>query len=87
MLLITLSSGVVGCILFFKAMHMARFNAASLAAVEATQALEILVTVVGEVLLLGVSWPNWLGNLGMLLIITGLVLYTVPSRQKALQVT
>ncbi|WP_161888372.1 multidrug resistance efflux transporter family protein [Pontibacter russatus] len=85
--LISLSSGVVGCILFFKAMHLARSSAASLAAVEATQSIEILVTVIGEVLLLGVSWPNWLGNLGMLLIICGLVLYTVPSRQKALQVT
>ena len=86
-LLISLSSGVVGCILFFKAMHLARFDAASLAAVEATQSVEILVTVIGESLLLGIAWPNWLGNLGILLIIGGLVLYSIPSRQKALLVT
>jgi len=86
-LIIALSSGVVGCILFFKAMHMARMDSAALAAVEATQAVEIVFTVIGEALLLGISWPNWLGNLGMLLIISGLILYSVPSRQKALQVT
>jgi drug/metabolite transporter (DMT)-like permease len=81
-LIITLSSGVAGCILFFKALHLARHNSASLAAVEATQSLEVLVTVVGEVLLLGISWPNWLGNLGMVLIIGGLVLYSLPSKEK-----
>ncbi|GAB3529970.1 multidrug resistance efflux transporter family protein [Pontibacter brevis] len=86
-LIISLSSGVVGCILFFKAMHLARLHAASLAAVEATQSVEILVTVIGECLLLGIAWPNWLGNLGMMIIISGLVLYSIPSRQKVLQVS
>ena len=86
-LIISLSSGVVGCILFFKAMHLARSNAASLAAVEATQSIEILVTVIGEVLLLGIAWPNWIGSMGIVLIISGLVLYSVPARQKVLQVT
>ncbi|ARS34622.1 multidrug resistance efflux transporter family protein [Pontibacter actiniarum] len=84
-LLIALSSGVVGCILFFKAMHLARLDAGSLAAVEATQSVEIVVTVLGEVLLLGIAWPNWLGNTGMLLVTVGLILYSIPSRHKALQ--
>ena len=86
-LIISLSSGVAGCILFFKAMHLARFHAASLAAVEATQSIEILITVVGEALLLGIAWPNWLGTLGMIIIISGLVLYSIPARQKVLQAT
>lgn len=81
-ILIALSAGVVGCILFFRAMHLARSQAASLAAVEATQSIEILVTVIGEVLLLGIAWPNGIGILGMLLIISGLVLYSVPARQR-----
>ena len=68
-------------------MHLARTDASALAAVEATQSVEILVTVTGEVLLLGIAWPNWLGNLGMLVIMGGLVLYSVPARQKVLQVT
>ncbi|MFD3003299.1 multidrug resistance efflux transporter family protein [Pontibacter toksunensis] len=86
-LMISLSSGVVGCIMFFKAMHLARFHAGSLAAVEATQSVEILITVIGEALLLGIAWPNWLGSLGMVIIISGLVLYSIPARQKVLQVT
>ncbi|AKD05862.1 hypothetical protein PKOR_20455 [Pontibacter korlensis] len=85
-LTISLSSGLVGCILFFKAMHLARHDAASLAAVEATQSIEILATVVGEVLLLGIAWPNMTGNIGMVLIIFGLVLYSMPARRKTLQI-
>lgn len=83
-LVISLSSGVLGCILFFKAMHLARFDASALAAVEATQALEIIVTVIGEVLLLGIAWPNWTGITGMVLVMGGLVLYSLPARQKKL---
>ncbi|GAB3812408.1 DMT family transporter [Pontibacter rugosus] len=80
-LLISISSGVIGCILFFKAMHLARLDASSMAAVEATQSIEILVTVVGEVLLLGIPWPNLNGSIGMLLIVVGLILYSLPSRK------
>lgn len=82
-LVIALSSGVIGCILFFKAMHISRADGAGLAAVEATQSVEILMTVIGEVLLLGIAWPNWLGNTGMFLIMGGLVLYSLPARQIA----
>jgi uncharacterized membrane protein len=82
-LVIAISSGLIGCILFFKAMHIARADGAGLAAVEATQSVEILMTVIGEVLLLGIAWPNWLGNTGMFLIIGGLVLYSLPARQIA----
>lgn len=77
---IALSSGVIGCILFFKAMHIARASGAGLAAVEATQSIEIIVTVVGEVLLLGIAWPNLLGNMGMFVIMAGLILYSLPAR-------
>jgi uncharacterized membrane protein len=83
-LVISLSSGVLGCILFFKAMHMARHDASALAAVEATQSVEIIMTVIGEVLLLGIAWPNRIGMLGMVLIMSGLVLYSLPARHKKL---
>ena len=82
-LVITVSAGMIGCILFFKAMHIARADGAGLAAVEATQALEILMTVIGEVLLLGIAWPNWMGNVGMFLIMAGLILYSIPARHLA----
>ena len=79
---IALSSGVIGTILFFKATHLARTDSAALAAVDATQSVEILATVIGEVLLLGIAWPNLMGNLGMFLITGGLILYSIPARRK-----
>jgi len=82
---ITISSGVIGTILFFKATHLARNSSASLAAVEATQSVEILATVIGEVLLLGIAWPNLTGNIGMLIIMGGLILYSLPAKKKVLQ--
>lgn len=81
---IAISSGVIGTILFFKATHLARTDSAALAAVEATQSIEIVATVIGEVLLLGIAWPNFTGNLGMLLITGGLILYSIPARRKVL---
>ncbi|NDK55488.1 DMT family transporter [Pontibacter fetidus] len=82
---IALSSGVIGTILFFKATHLARTDSAALAAVEATQSIEILATVTGEVLLLGIAWPNLTGNVGMLLVTGGLILYSLPARKKVLR--
>ncbi|WP_299821721.1 multidrug resistance efflux transporter family protein [uncultured Pontibacter sp.] len=82
---IAISSGVIGTILFFKATHLARTDGAALAAVEATQSVEILATVVGEVALLGIAWPSLTGNLGMLLITGGLILYSMPARKKVLR--
>ncbi len=84
-LVIALSSGVIGGILFFKAMHMVRTDGAALAAVEATQSIEIITTVIGEVLLLGIAWPNSLGNVGMVIIMAGLILYSIPAKKKVLQ--
>jgi drug/metabolite transporter (DMT)-like permease len=81
---IAICSGVIGCVLFFKATDMVRSDSAALAAVEATQSVEILSTVVGEVLLLGIAWPNLYGNIGMLLIMGGLILYSIPARRKVL---
>ncbi|WP_242919215.1 DMT family transporter [Pontibacter liquoris] len=83
-LVVALSSGVVGGILFFKAMHMVRADGAALAAVEATQSVEIISTVIGEVLLLGIAWPNELGTAGMLLVMAGLILYSLPARRRVL---
>ncbi|WP_162426513.1 DMT family transporter [Pontibacter pudoricolor] len=81
---ISICSGVIGCVLFFKATDMVRSDSAALAAVEATQSVEILATVAGEVLLLGIAWPNLYGNIGMLLIMGGLILYSIPVRRKVL---
>lgn len=81
---IAISSGLIGTILFFKATHLARTDGAALAAVEATQSVEIIATVVGEVLLLGIAWPNLTGIMGMSLVMGGLILYSIPAKKKEL---
>ena len=39
------------------------------------------------VFIFGIDWPNLTGSLGMLPIICGLALYSIPARQKVLQIS
>ena len=50
--LVAVTSGVIATILFFKATDLVRGNMQKLAAVEATQSVEVLFAVIGELLLL-----------------------------------
>lgn len=79
--LVALLSGVVATSLFVYARHQAR-NAYELAAVDATQAAEVLFALTGEVLLLGAALPNLLGVLGASLTILGLILYLLAQGKR-----
>uniref|UniRef100_A0A7C1FVE7 Multidrug resistance efflux transporter family protein n=1 Tax=Caldilinea aerophila TaxID=133453 RepID=A0A7C1FVE7_9CHLR len=79
--LVALLSGVVATSLFVYARHQAR-NAYELAAVDATQAAEVLFTLAGEMLLLGAAFPNLLGVLGACLTILGLTLYLLAQGKR-----
>jgi drug/metabolite transporter (DMT)-like permease len=70
--LIALFSGVIATSLFLSARNMADC-ASKLAAVDATQASEVLFALAGEFLLLQVSLPNLTGLCGMLVACMGLV--------------
>lgn len=72
--LVALSSGVIATTLFLHARGSAA-NASQLAAVDATQASEVLFAVVGEIVLLQAPLPNALGFVGMAFTITGLVAF------------
>lgn len=84
-LIVGLSSGVIATTLFFMATDRVRENQGKLAAVEATQATQILFVIVGEMMLLGVPLPEPIAFIGLIIIIIGLFLhsfYTKILKQK-----
>lgn len=83
--LVAIFAGVLGGICFFKATHLVKENSTALAGVEATQAASVLFTLIGEVILLHVTWPGWIGNLGMGIIFIGIILYSRVSAKKQLK--
>jgi drug/metabolite transporter (DMT)-like permease len=78
--LVALLSGVVATTLFMQARHLAG-TPYELAAVDSTQAGEVLFALGGEVLLLGGALPGLLGIAGVVLTIGGLALYLLAQGQ------
>ncbi|KEK11767.1 membrane protein [Lysinibacillus sphaericus] len=75
-LLVGISSGVIATILFFIATDRVKDHQGKLAAVEATQSTEILFVIIGEVILLGISFPNSIALAGLGVIIVGMLLHS-----------
>lgn len=74
--LVALFSGVIATSIFYKARN-ATTSPIVLAAVDATQAGEVGFSLLGEILLLGGAPPNLLGSLGLILMVAGLVSYSL----------
>lgn len=72
--LVALSSGVIATTLFLYARHLCR-QPQELAAVDATQSMEVVFSLLGEILFLGAALPGPLGLAGVGLTIFGLVAY------------
>lgn len=79
--LVAVSSGVIATILFFKATDLVRGNMQKLAAVEATQSVEVLFAVIGELFLLHSSIPTLLSWWGMVLVMVGMILHSFFSHK------
>lgn len=75
--LVAISSGIIATVLFFMATDLVRGNMQKLAAVEATQSLEVLFTLAGEVLLLSILLPSTLALVGITIVIIGNVLHSI----------
>lgn len=82
-LLVAVSSGVIATVLFFSATDLARGNVRQLAAVEATQAGEVIFAVIGEMLILAGHLPSALSWAGMALVMIGMVLHSYVSHSPA----
>ncbi|WAH35617.1 DMT family transporter [Alicyclobacillus dauci] len=76
---VAVCSGVIATVLFFSATDMARGNAHQLAAVEATQAGEVVFTLLGEWMLIPGTTISVLGLVGLFIVVVGMVLHSFSS--------
>lgn len=74
------AAGLVATPLFFAATDRVNRNPSSLAAVEATQAAELVFTLILESLILGIRPPGFWGGIGLTLIVTGILLHALPKK-------
>jgi drug/metabolite transporter (DMT)-like permease len=80
--LVAVSSGVIATILFFQATDLVRGNMQKLAAVEATQSMEVLFALLGEIVILKSDIPSGLSWGGMILVMAGMMLHSYLSHNK-----
>lgn len=78
--IVAIFSGIVATVLFFYATDKAKGDIKKLAIVEATQAGEVVFTVVGEVLFLGGAMPEGWPLVGMLIIIVGMIFHSLSMQ-------
>ncbi len=77
--LVALFSGVIATLLFFSATNLVHKNPKQLAIVEATQSGELLFTLLGEMLILGMHLPSNTALFGVSLIIAGMIVHSFAS--------
>ena len=85
--IVAISSGVIATILFFQATDLVRGNMQKLAAVEATQSMEVLFALLGELWLLDSAFPTPLSWLGVILVMDGMILHSYISNKKEARVS
>ncbi|WP_214817304.1 multidrug resistance efflux transporter family protein [Exiguobacterium sp. s59] len=74
--LVALLSGIVATVLFFKATDLVKHDMGKLASVEATQALEVLFALIGELLFLHAVMPSPIALVGITLVMVGVVFHS-----------
>lgn len=77
--IVAIFSGIIATFLFFYATNLVKHNQAKLAAVESTQAMEIVFTLIGEMLLLGIAFPAPLSIIGIIIIMFGIIIYSMSN--------
>lgn len=75
-LLVAIFSGVIATLLFFTATDIVRSDPKALAAIEATQAMEVIFTLFGEIILLHAALPNSYSCAGIGLVVIGMILHS-----------
>jgi drug/metabolite transporter (DMT)-like permease len=79
--LVAITSGVIATILFFQATDLVRGNMQKLGNIEATQSMEVLFALIGELILLKAAFPSALSWTGMTLVMAGMVLHSYVSHK------
>ncbi|WP_312094456.1 multidrug resistance efflux transporter family protein [Niallia sp.] len=80
--IVAVFSGIIATILFFAATDLVKDNMIKLGAVEATQSLEVLFALLGEVLFLSAHLPSPVSFLGISFVMFGMILHSVYSSKK-----
>jgi len=80
--IVAVFSGIIATILFFAATDLVKDNMVKLGAVEATQSLEILFALIGEVLFLSAHLPSPVSFFGISLVMVGMIFHSVYSSKK-----
>ncbi len=78
-LAVALFAGVIATVLFFSATNQVRGDPSKLAAIEATQALEVLFALAGEIILLGAALPDGWSLTGIILVSLGVMLNSLTA--------
>ena len=80
---VALGAGVIATVLFFQATGMVRNDPTALAAAEAMQAAEILFATLIGALWLGEAWPQGRALWGALIVIAGIVVFSIVAARAA----
>lgn len=80
-LLVAISSGVIATVLFFMATDMVRGNMQKIAAVEATQSMEVLFALLGEIVILSIVLPTTFSWIGIATVIIGMILHSYHTNR------
>lgn len=73
-LIVAVFSGIIATILFFKATDMVSNDTHKLAVIESTQSGEVIFTLLGGVFIFGDKIPTFIGLIGIMLVIIGMIL-------------
>ncbi|PSL31134.1 putative multidrug resistance efflux transporter [Planomicrobium soli] len=82
-LIVAICSGVIATVLFFMATDLVRKDMKKLAAVEATQSLEVLFALAGEILILSIALPSSTSWIGIMIVMIGMVIHSQASMKKS----
>ncbi len=85
--IVAISSGVIATVLFFKSTDLVNGDMKKLAAVEATQSMEILFALAGEMIFLSIVSPSVPAWIGIVIVMIGMALHSFSSVEKKEKVT
>lgn len=81
-LIVAISSGVIATVFFFMATDLVRQDAKKLASVEATQSIEVLFALAGEILILSIAFPSPIAWAGIVVVMAGMIIHSLAANGK-----
>lgn len=76
-------AGVIATLLLFRATDRVRRDPVRLGAVEATQAGEVVFSLLGEMALFGAGWPDPWSTAGLVLVLAGMTVHSVHAKNNS----